>query len=155
MTKKKNIITGALFALCLLCSVVWSRNLYSVAVNCAHKYTFENVKTETDAAAFLQQFGWEVEIPAVEAETFTLPQSFDKVYNRYNRMQSSIGLDLTPYMGKTVERRTYTVKNHAKSGTDHVRANIFLVGDKVVAGDIMSVKLDGFMHSLAGEEYPY
>ena len=155
MTKKKKIITGALFIVCLLCTVVWSGNLYSVAVNCAHKYTFEDVKTETDAAAFLLQFGWEVEIPAIEAETFTLPPSFNQVYNRYNRMQSSIGLDLTPYMGKTVERRTYTVTNHPKSGTDNVRANPLFYEDKVIAGDIMSVKLDGFMHSLAGEDYPY
>ncbi len=152
---KKKIYAGIMLAVCLLCTSVWSGSLYEVAVNCSHKYTFDKVETETDAAEFLQQFGWEVDIPAIEAETFTLPATFDTVYTRYNKMQSSIGLDLTPYMGKTVERRTYTVRNHPKSGTEHVRANLFLYENTVIAGDIMSVKLDGFMHSLAGEDYPY
>ena len=106
---------------------------------------------EEDArnAEFLKSYGWETDARAVEREEITIPKPFDKVYENYNEIQLRAGLDLSPYMGMKGVRYTYTVKNHPRCADgEEVRANVICVEGKPVAGDIMTVSIDGFMHSL-------
>lgn len=134
----------SLIALCLLCAGVWSVHLYHTAVR-GDAY----VRAEEDAAAFLRAFGWEAEIPAVESVTLTLPKRFDAVWRRYNQLQNDVGLNLAPYAGKRVQRRTYALKERAPTG-EALRANLLLYENRVIAGDVMSVGVAGMMVSLAG-----
>ena len=89
---------------------------------------------------------------AVESEEITIPKPFDKVYENYNEIQLRAGLDLTPYMGMSGIRYTYTVKNYPVYVGEEVRANVICIDGKPVAGDIMTVSLSGFMHSLEFSE---
>ena len=60
-------------------------------------------------------------------------------------------MDLTPYKGEKAIRYTYEVLNYPIKTDEMVRANVICVNEKPVAGDIMTVSIHGFMHSL---KYP-
>ena len=115
-------------------------------------YNFTNIKTNDDRIAFLKQFGWEVEEKPIEIVEIQISEEFDDVYKNYNKYQKELGLDLELYKGKRVKRYTYKVLNHPRSGQDEVRANILIYENQVIAGDIMTTAIDGFMHSLIRRE---
>lgn len=97
---------------------------------------------------FLRGYGWEVAIKAVEKADVIIPKPFDRVYENYNELQLKAGLDLRPYMGMRGVRYTYIVENYPRDVGEDVRANVICIDGKPVAGDIMTVSLQGFMHSL-------
>lgn len=101
---------------------------------------------------FLKSYGWTVEKTAVETEEITIPVPFDKVYENYNVLQKKAGLDLASYMGMHGKRYTYIVKNYPAEVNGEVRANVICIDGKCVAGDIMTVSAEGFMHSLLFED---
>lgn len=97
---------------------------------------------------FLEHYGWEVEKEYIERVELTIPKQFDEVYNNYNSLQNIAGLDLSKYKGKDAVRYTYKVKNFPNDTANEVRANVICVGGVPVGGDVMTVRLDGFMYSL-------
>ncbi len=108
---------------------------------------YSGIKTEEDRLKFLSQFGWQTEAQAIESAEVTVPKEFDKIFTAYNELQKRQGLDLSKYKGKTLTRYTYRVTNYdGYDGT--VYANILVYRNKVVAGDICSADVKGFMHGL-------
>lgn len=97
---------------------------------------------------FLSSYGWIVSEKPIEYERFVLNIYEDETFHDYNAIQKEIGLDLTPYYGKEVERFTYSVLNYPNKNVNNVRANVLCYESKPIAGDIMTVASDGFMHSL-------
>ncbi len=97
---------------------------------------------------FLAEYGWEVQTEAIEVEKVEIPAQFDDVYNNYNQIQKRAGLDLAPYKGKKGVRYTYLVLNYPDDVDEPVRANLICIQGEPVAGDIMTVSINGFMHSL-------
>ena len=97
---------------------------------------------------FLSSYGWLVENTPIERVNTTLPAVPDDVFNAYNRLQIEAGLDLTSHLGKSCVRYTYKVLNYPKDVGEIVRANVLTSGGIIIAGDIMTVSSDGFMHSL-------
>ena len=99
---------------------------------------------------FLKQFGWEVEQEPVSIEEIVIPQQFNQVYERYNELQKTQGMDLTKYAGKTVKKVVYQMTNYPRPAT-LVHATLLIYHDKVIGGDISSAELDGFMYGFMGE----
>ena len=99
---------------------------------------------------FLKQFGWEVEQEPVSIEEIVIPQQFNQVYERYNELQKTQGMDLTKYAGKTVKKVVYQITNYQRQDTI-VHATLLIYHDKVIGGDISSAELDGFMYGFMGE----
>ena len=99
---------------------------------------------------FLKQFGWEVEQEPVSIEEIVIPQQFNQVYERYNELQKTQGMDLTKYAGKTVKKVVYQITNYQRKDTI-VHATLLIYHDKVIGGDISSAELDGFMYGFMGE----
>jgi hypothetical protein len=97
---------------------------------------------------FLQSYGWLVDEKPIDEADVIIPNPFDLVYENYNKLQLEANLDLTPYMGKSGRRYTYKVTNYPKDVGEEVRANVICIDGNPVAGDIMTVSLQGFMHSL-------
>lgn len=114
----------------------------------------EGLKTDASTADqrvdFLAQFGWEVDPEPLEIREIEIPQTFDKVYERYNQLQKEQGMDLLPYAGKTCKQWIYHITNFPDSG-QQVRAVLLVYDGKVIGGDISSVALDGFMTGFEGE----
>lgn len=103
---------------------------------------------EEEQLKFLTEYGWEVTAKAVEKADIIIPNPFDRVYENYNEIQLEAGLDLRPYMGMRGVRYTYIVRNYPRDVGEEVRANVICINGKPVGGDIMTVSLHGFMHSL-------
>ena len=98
---------------------------------------------------FLGEYGWEVRGECVEREKVEIPRVFDEVYNDYNSLQRLAGLDISDYKGKKAIRYTYIVTNFPNETEEkEIRANVLTVNGRPIAGDIMTVSLDGFMCSL-------
>ena len=98
---------------------------------------------------FLARFGWQTESEPNAHDTVNIPLVFDEVYKSYNEMQLEAGLDLTPYAGKSGTRFTFTVTNYPTDTGEPVYADVIVIDGEPVAGDIMTVSVHGFMHSLA------
>lgn len=103
--------------------------------------------TNEQCTAYLAELGWEVDPEPVETLMLTLPDPLQEPYLSYNVLQQSQGFDLSRYCGKTLERRSYTVKNHP-SGSP-CRAELYLLGAEVVAGSILCTGEDGYTAPLA------
>lgn len=106
-------------------------------------------ETNSQRVTFLAQYGWEVEEEPVEIRDVTIPEEFDQVYQQYNEVQKSQGMDLTPYAGKTCRQWIYQVNNYPEEGT--VRATILVYEGQIIGGDISSTELDGFLCGFAGQ----
>ncbi len=106
---------------------------------------YEKVKSEADAAAFLSQFGWEVDATPLEVREVVIPTEFDRVFQKYNEIQKRQGLDMTKYRKRTVTRYTFSVKNYPEY-EGKVWANVLVYKGKVIGGDICSADVSGFVH---------
>ncbi len=100
--------------------------------------------------AFLGGFGWQVEPEPHEILEIVIPYEFDAVYEQYNQLQLSQGYDLTRWRGRTAKRYTYRITNYPNQ-QDEVFANLIVCQQQIVAGDVSSLSLQGFMHGLAYE----
>lgn len=112
--------------------------------------TSATVKSNTERVDFLKSFGWEVSDDPIEEQSVIIPKTFSDVYSDYNELQTSQGFDLTEYAGLEATRYTYEVLNYPNADSKVV-ADIIVYRNKVIAGDIQSVSLSGFM---TGLKYP-
>lgn len=99
------------------------------------------VKNEKSRVAYLLQYGWEVDSPAVSESRVLIPRVFSDVFENYNRLQKQQGFDLSGYCGLEVELYTYTVLNYG----ENVVAQLYVLGGSVIGADVHSTQLDGFM----------
>lgn len=97
---------------------------------------------------FLAQFDIEVDKSTEQAVNITVPSEFNKVYENYNALQQSQGLDLTDYKGREATIYTYNVTN---SSSDDVKCHLIICEDKVIAGDLCTTDLNGTMTSLVDD----
>ncbi len=117
------------------------------------KISGKSMKAETneDRVAFFSQFSLNVNEDPAEVKEVVIPPEFDDVYNSYNELQKSQGLDLEPYKGVRVKMWSYEVLNYPgfeNSGT--IRGNLLVYNGNVIGGDVCNIQLDGFMTSFDG-----
>ena len=105
------------------------------------------METTEERTAYLASLGWEVDAASETGRDVVLPEELDGVLLQYNELQKQQGFDLEPWLGRECKSWSYTVTNYP-SGEQGVIAQIFVCGGEVIAGDIHSAKLGGFMHSL-------
>mgnify|MGYP003901994631 CR=1 FL=1 len=144
LTKKGlSLIILALGAvLCLIIAVV-------SGIKIKNNPQFGKAETEEDRIAFVRSFGWEVADGSEETAEVRIPREFDDVYKQYNLIQKAQGLDLQDYRRCRVTRYTYRITNYP-TGEEGVLINLLVYDGRVIGGDVMSPRLDGFMH---GFEY--
>ena len=107
-------------------------------------YNYDKVKDLDDVKSFLSQFGFNCAKDATEVCEIKLPTQFDGVLCDYNEIQKRQGLDLSRYKGKKLTRYTIEITNYPDyKGT--VYANVITYKNKVVAGDICSADVNGFI----------
>ena len=136
--KKKKLLPRLIFAAAAAAAIC------SIAVIRAHCSD-----PSADACrAFLKGYGWETDAEPTEVCEVFIPSEFDMVYTNYNILQKEAGLDLLPYRGMRGVRYSFTVTNYPVDAGEPVYADVLTVDGTPVAGDIMTVSIDGFMHSL-------
>ena len=115
----------------------------------AEPQTLYSARTDEERIEFLNSFGWEVQPQPAEVMELTIPETCDGVYKEYNEIQQRQGMDLSKYKGKRVKRWTYEITNYPDE--PQVVANLLVYEDKIIGGDVSTVRLDGFMHGFAAD----
>lgn len=145
INKKAVIITLAVMI--LLCGFVARLAVLENSNTVAYCSSVGNyqlgINKDFSVADFLEQFELLVDNKTEECVSITIPSEFNAVYEKYNQLQKSQGLDLEKYKGEQAERYTYKIKNYP-TGAD-VRADVIVCKGKVVGGDLCTVALDGIM----------
>ena len=106
---------------------------------------YKNISTEEDMVDFLSKMGYEVEPVPTNAFEVNIPNNFNSVYEQYNEIQRSQGLNLKRYAGKDATVYIYKITNYKYDGD--VFATLFIRNGRVIAGDICSKEGEGFIHS--------
>jgi ABC-type bacteriocin/lantibiotic exporter with double-glycine peptidase domain len=116
----------------------------------ASKTSVNAVHNASDAAEFLNEYGWEVSEEPSSVKTVKIPEQFTSSYEQYNLIQKSQGFDLTNYRSQTVTVYTYRLLNHPFSieNNSAVFANLLVFKGEVIAGDIVSYAANGFLTGL-------
>lgn len=110
---------------------------------------FDKVKTNEDRIALIKSYGWEVEGTPAEEAKVTVPAEFDRVMESYNQIQRQQGFDLSKYRNRDMMRYTYRITNYPDyNGT--VYCNLLIYKNRVVAADICSSDVNGFIAGLTG-----
>ena len=97
---------------------------------------------------FLRSLGWEVDEDAIDEQNVVIPRTFTGVYEEYNKLQLSQGFDLSQFGGVEATRYTYRVLNFP-SYESNVVADIIIYRGEVIAGNVQSTAINGFMVGLA------
>lgn len=105
------------------------------------------VKDMEDIAEYVRSFGWEIESEPCEVVEVTVPEEFNDVYQSYNELQKKQGFDLEAYKGKLVQRTTFVVTNYPNY-PENIRADVLTCDGVIVAADICSIEIAGFMHGM-------
>lgn len=106
--------------------------------------TISGISTNEDRIIFLNERGLEVSDNEIDVKSVQIPKEFDEVFEKYNALQISSGFNLERFKGKTVDMYTYLVLNNTEE-KDEIHANILIYKNKIIGGDVSSVKLDGFI----------
>ena len=125
--------------------------LIPVSILAAAAASYKVFSQDSDAdkcVGFLLGYGWELVNEPRSSSDVNIPAVFDEVYKSYNTMQLEAGLDLTPYAGMSGTRYTFLITNYPVGAGENVYADIICVNGEPIAGDIMTVSVNGFMHSL-------
>lgn len=108
------------------------------------------------ASRFIESYGWKVEKASVQKEEFQMPKDFDTLYKKYNQYQKDVGLDLNSYVGKIVRRYTFKVLNYENPSDfkgQQVYADALVYDGKVIAGDLKTNQINGFMVSMKNRTF--
>ena len=146
--RKLALWTLAAAALCccaLLVNVNFLRS--SPGVETTAVVTPKGVKTNEDRIAFLEGYGWQVKETPLATQELIVPKEFDESYTEYLLLQAEQGFSLDKYAGKRLKRYTYEITNYP-SGETGVQVNLLIYKNTVVGGEVLSAKMDGFLHGL-------
>lgn len=113
----------------------------------------KGVRTAADRLAYLEAHGWLVAQEPLAVEELLIPKEMGSEYADYLALQSSQGFDLAKYAGKAVKRYTYQVLNYP-TGEQGVQVSLLIYKNTVVAADVLSPALNGFIHGLARPDTP-
>jgi len=106
------------------------------------------IKSNEDRIAYLKEYGWQVNDQPLATQELIVPDSFDDSYADYLALQTQQGFALEKYVGKRVKRYTYEITNYP-TGEQGVQVNLLICKNTVVGGEVLSARLDGFLHGLA------
>ncbi len=104
------------------------------------------IRTSDDCLAYIESLGYTAESQPLEQKEVTIPETFDEVYEEYNRLQQACGFDLTAYKGKSATLYTYAITNYPDQ--PDVRCDLLVRRSAVIGGNIYTTAIDGFMHGL-------
>ena len=109
-----------------------------------------DLSTTEGRQQFLLDLGWEIDLTTEDIRTVQLPQALEGALADYNEMQLQQGYDLTRHLGEQCQQVTYLLTNYPDD-SQTVVVTLYIQGSTLIAGDIHSTALNGFMHGLKTE----
>ena len=150
LNRKKAIVAVIVLALLLAAAIILVSLRFKNAGGENHRTETQGIANAADAVRYLNDLGWQVDAEPLEVKHLVIPRAFTGVYADYAALQARQGFPIAEYGGMEAVRYTFRVRNHPSGGEDIV-ADLVVCGQTVIAGDIQSTALDGFMTGLKGE----
>ena len=101
--------------------------------------------------AYLQSLGWEIDPDSESFRTVIVPDQLEGIMAQYNKMQLRQGYDLNRHLGETCLQYCYEVTNYPDAD-GKVLVSLYLQDGEIIAADVHSTALNGFMHGLTKTE---
>lgn len=144
---------GVVVFVCALVLAVTALGGGSEVSAAAETISPKGIRTAEDRLGYLEAYGWLVAKEPLAVEELLVPKEMGSEYADYLALQSAQGFDLAKYAGKTVKRYTYQILNYP-TGEQGVQVSLLMYKNTVIAADVLSPALNGFMHGLARPEVP-
>lgn len=107
------------------------------------------VKNGNQRIEYLSQWGWEVAETPLATQTMKIPDVLTEDYATYVQMQIQQGFpSLGEFCGGDVIQYTYQVLNYP-TGQEGVQVNLLCYESQVIAGEVLSPEINGFLHGLS------
>lgn len=152
LPRRKTALGAAAAALLCCCAVVLNLSQgLAQEVSASALPDPKGVRSNQDRVEYLAGYGWQVLPEPVATQELIVPDEMDGSYEEYIQLQADQGFDLKKYAGKRVKRYTYQITNYP-SGEAGVQANLLLYKRRVIGGEVLSPRLDGFLHGLSMPE---
>lgn len=145
---KRKLTLGVAAAALLCCCAIALNFGRAIGASASALPDPKGVKSNQDRIDYLSAYGWEVSREPISTQELLIPQEMDESYTEYLALQNGQGFDLQKYAGKRVKRYTYEIFNYP-TGETGVQANLLICKNTVVGGEVLSPRLDGFLHGLA------
>jgi hypothetical protein len=100
-----------------------------------------DLSTNEKRVQYINTLGIELQSDDFTQKQVVIPQTFNKVYDNYNNLQLKSGFNLKNYCGKQVTIFTYNIDSQTV-------VNLITFNDKLIGGDVASLKIDGEMTAL-------
>ncbi len=110
-----------------------------------------DLNTTEGRAAYLKTLGWEVDPETESFRTVVVPKKLDGIMAQYNKLQLKQGYDLNSHLGESCRQYCYDITNYP-SGQGKVVVSLYLQNGQIIAGDVHSTAVNGFMHGLNRSE---
>ena len=140
LRKKKYLGLVLLFAVLLVAIILFR----------GHKQKEPDLRSLEARQSFLLSKGWEIDLSSEEHKTVRIPASLDDVIADYNKIQLAQGCDLSKHLGQSCEQYSYTVTNYPDE-SQTVLVTLYVQNGRLIAGDVHSTALNGFMQGLRRE----
>lgn len=108
------------------------------------------MNSDRDRLYFLEQSGYEAAETPISVQEIRLPEVFPPVLEEYARLQRSQGFELERYKGREITVYTYELCGDT-NGT-LLFASLYQYRGRIVAGDIHSPALGGYMGPIRSTE---
>ena len=110
----------------------------------------EDLSTLEGRQAFLLEMGWEIDPASEDLRQVRLPETLEGMLEQYNEIQLAQGYDLRDHLGESCQQFTYRVTNYPDE-TQTVLATLYIQGRTLIAGDVHSTALNGFLQGLKND----
>ena len=140
---KKFLLLVVLCAVALLL-IFTARSVFSPKADC-------DLNTLEGRTAYLQSLGWEIDPESESFRTVIVPDQLEGIMAQYNKLQLKQGYDLSRHLGESCLQYCYEVTNYPDSD-GKVLVSLYLQDGQIIAADIHSTALNGFMHGLTKTE---
>lgn len=145
LNKKRAVLIIVCLALILTLTVIAVNA--SGAKKSGKRISESGIRGTDDIVAYLASLGWQVDPAPIETRTIVIPRQFKGVYADYIKLQKEQGYTIENYAGMQAVRYSFRVTNYP-TGEEDIVADVVLFGQEIIAGDIQSTALDGFMRGL-------
>ncbi len=139
-TKKKALI-GVLLAAVILLALILFRSCSAARVN---------LSTTEGRMDFLSSLGWEADAATEEYKRVLIPGKLEGALADYNAMQLEQGCDLSRHLSERCDQYSYRITNYPNCDQT-VLVTLYVQDGRLIAGDIHSTALNGFMHGLKAQ----
>lgn len=106
-----------------------------------------DLNTLEGRTAYLQSLGWEIDPASESFRTVLVPDTLEGIMAQYNKLQLKQGYDLNRHLGESCLQYCYEITNYPDS-SGKVLVSLYLQDGEIIAADIHSTALNGFMHGL-------